>query len=428
MSKFFLTLVLAAVFLSASVSAQETVMELSEAVEAAILRNPGLEQMRSDSEIALWDQRIATSAYLPHLHASFSSKYYHDNPFLPYDENYQLDLMVRQSIINVREIAEIGRSSSMRESYKELLRAYEQNITYEVVLRFYRALLDQRKKEIRANALALAAEEKEVAEKRYAGGELSYYELLRSEATYLSAEAEKNRAEAEYNKSMNSLKEVLGYGPGKNLTLEGDLSSHLKSVGFRILSKELDSSHPSIAAADHQVEYMRRGVISSRAEFFPNLDLELLRSSAKHSQFAGAGKWDEQWGAYLRVSFPIFEGARRYFRVKRAREDLKKSESQKKELVIEKKKEIDSFYQDHGSALKLVESQKKNLSTSRELYDLVRKRYALGKASEIELLDAHINLIDVESSYDEAKYQVIVSYYGMLLSAGRLDREVINEN
>lgn len=396
------------------------VIDLDTALQTALAENFQLNQARRDSEIAYWNQRIAFSAYLPQVSSVFSAQKYHNYPALNYDKNYQLDLILRQSLIDFSQIADIKSAYAATNHFKHIQRSFEQAVMFDTISHFYRCLLDQQQLEIRKEALVLAEEELGVARLRYQEGMVSYYDLLRSETKYLSASAQLRTAEADYRKSLNEFKNILGFKPDKEIKIRGKLDFTFKDFLFQDLLEKINTLHPSVIALDYLIKERQESVSSFRAEFLPRLDLEAVRSAAKYHQTLDE-QWDDNWRAYLRVSLPLFEGTRRYSQLKRSQQELEKAKIQKKELTNEIKKDIDSFYQDYLSAQELVASQKKNFKKSQELYQLVRKRYKVGEASEIELLDAHLNLIDVESAYKKAQYQAIVSYYGMFLAAGQLD-------
>ncbi len=426
--KSFFILVLSVLFLFGTYAeGEELTLDLNRAVETALIRNPALQQMKKDADIAVWNRRSVFSTYLPHAFAEFSAEKYYEHSGLYYDENYSLDLILRQSLIDVSRIADIRAAYSMESAQKQNLLGFEQKVIFDVIRLFYRAVLDEEKLATRAKALSLAEEELEVAKKRYDEGIISYYDLLRSETKKLTASAEKRMAESEHRKSLNNFKEQLGYDPAKEIALEGELKVDESFIGEERYLDRSSYDNPRLAAAKYHIERESRNVQSARSAFLPSLGLEVFYRTAKHQQFT-VDEWDDHWAAFLKVSFPLFEGSRRYSALKTSHAELARSKERKKEITNEIKKDMESFYQDHIAAKELLKSQRKNLAMSRELYDLVRERYQVGESSEIELMDAHLNLIDVENTFKEAKYQTIVSYYGMLFSAGRLDKEGWNEN
>lgn len=431
MNKLFISILFLFVFFI-PVRADELVISLEEAVGLALKENLGLKQVRQDSKIAHWNKKIAFSGYLPQITAGLSiDKEYGHSGVSSGKKNYQLDLRLRQSLVDLSQIADI-RAASLGVDYQdESRRGYKQGLVFEVIKRFYRGLLDQDKLKIRERAFLLAEQELDITQKRYQEGMVPYHDLLRSEAKALAAEAQKRQAEAEYNKSLNEFKNILGYKPERKVSLKGDFSFVLDEIELEFLTERAGSLHPQLAAWDYHIKQKQQGVASSRAEFLPRLDLEAAQSAAKYDRPLLGERdsfgWDDHWVAYFRVSLPLFEGARRYSQLSKSHQELKKAEIQRKELFNEIKKDINSFYQDYVSAQKLIINQKNNLEKSEELYQIMRKRYKLGEASEIELLDAHLNLISVESSYKEAKYQAIVSYHGMLFAAGQLDVERLED-
>lgn len=418
MSKFFILIIFlgTAPFL---VRAEALVLDLEAAVKVALKQSPVLAQIRKDSEIAHWDQRTALSAYLPHLVSNFSVQRYHNHPSLLHKENYQLDLIFRQNLVDFSQIAKIKAASLGRDYQTQSEFSYRQVLVFDVIRYFYRCLLDRQKLEIRKRALGLAKEELSIAQLRYKEGLVSYYDFLRSETRYLATSAELNKAESDYRKSLNEFSNLLGFEPAKDIILEGELVFDEPSFRVEALTQNLEVYHPRLLALGYLINQKQELLNSSRAEFFPTLQLEAVQSAPKYQ--ANRSDWDHYWAAYLKISFPLFEGGRRYAQLKRNQAGLKKAELKKQEILNELKKDIDSFYQDYLSAKELMLSYRKNLEKSEELYQLVRERYISGESSEIELLDAHLNLVDIEFRYQEAKYQATVSYYGVLLAAGQLD-------
>ncbi len=429
MNKLFFFTIAVVLFLPYA-SAAELVLDLDKAVETALVRNFSLEQARKDYEVAYWSQRIALSNYLPQIRAGFAVEKHYNQPVSGRSHNYRSDLTLRQSLVNLGQIADIRAASSERDYRKQQKDSFKQVIIYDVLSFFYRSLLDEQKLRIRKGAVLLAKEEMGIAKARYKEGVVSYYDLLRSETRYLTAESQLRQAKSEYQKSLNKLKNILGYGPSQKISLKGEFGFAFDPINYQDLVQEVATGHPQFAAAKYLIRQMKQRVSSARADFVPRLDLEAVQSLA-HRKISGSGGLsagsldnfgsDNYWTAYLRVSLPLFEGARRYSQLKKTYQQLERAELEKDKLLSDIKKDINSFYQDYLSAQELVVSQKKNLDKSEELYRLVRRRYKLGESSEIELLDAHLNLIDVEIAYKEAQYQAIVSYYGMFLAAGQLD-------
>lgn len=406
--------------------AEALVLDLKSAVETALSKNPAFKQIQAASEIAAWDQKIAVAGYLPQVTAGFTADraYRHSGSFYG-GENYSLDLRLRQSLIDFSQIAGI-KAASLGESYqRHYQKSYQQRIIFDVVGYFYFCLLDQEKLKIRKQALTLAQDELAIAQLRYEEGLVSYYDYLRSDTKALTAKANLNQAEAAYRKSLNELKNILGYNPQENIYLDGDFSFEFSEVNPGLLVEKALDSHPHLAAADYFIGQKKQSLASSRADFLPRIDLEAVQSAANYQgsskDNSGSFGWYDHWRAYLRVSLPLFEGSGRYWKVKKSQQEVEIAELKKEELLSQIKKNIDSFYQDYSFSRQLVLSQEKNLEKSKELYEIVLKRYKLGEASEIELLDAHLNLIDVESAYKEARCQAIISYYGMLLASGQLD-------
>lgn len=412
------------IFYPILLSAQEVVLDLNRVIDEALINNFQLRQVYQDLKIAKWTQKIALSAYFPQLSFLFTATRYQDHPFITYKENYEYTVSLSQSILNIKQLSDIRSSSFYTKFQHQNFQAYKQYVIYEGIQLFYLSLLSQENLRVRERAYNLAKEQKRIAEIRYKEGMVSYYDLLRAETNLLTAQAEYKKASAQYEKSLDELRHYLGYAQDVNITLKGNFEFESKNLNINKILQQIGDS-PHIQALNYLVKKYNQDLNSSRSEFLPTLTLELQDSAGKQQAFAsGRKEWDDYWAGYLKVSFPIFEGGRRFFQVNKAREELKKVKIQRDELISEIKKNIDSLYQDYLTAQEVVKSQKENLVRAEELHQLVKERYINGEASEIEFLDAYLNLISTQLAYKQALYDVITSYYGILYYAGIIDQEV----
>lgn len=414
-------------FFSINCLAEELILDLNTAVDIALENNFSLLEVSKDTRIAHWAERVALSSYLPQANLLFSASDVHDHPYISYSENYQLDLTLTQSIFDLKKIKDISASSFFKKYQDEYYKSYYQFVIFNTIQFFYCALLAQENLNLRKKALSLAEEESRIANIRYQEGIVSYYDLLRAQTNYLTSKAELKNAQAEYQKTLYELKNVLGISPEKVIKLQGEFSFDYKEVNIDTVVDDLLTFHPQISACNYLVRMARAELNSARVEFLPKVSLEIVQSQAKRQALSPSRQeWDDYWIGYLKVSLPIFEGGRRYFQIKQAGEELQKTEIQRLSLINEIKKEVNCCYQDYISFKEIVKSQEENLKKAEELYLLVKDRYINGQASEIEFLDAHLNLISTELAFKQARCKAIISYYGILYYSGRISKEWLN--
>ena len=408
--------------------AQILSLTLNSAIDIALSNNYFLQEQEQEVKIAASLHRQARAGYLPRLEAIFSASYFENHPYISYRQNYQADLVLTQRLIDLKQLFDI-RSSAFQKQYQQYsLESQKQNVIFNTIRLFYGALLMRENLQVRENALHLAKEQKRIAAIRYEQGEVSSYDLLRAESNLLSADAELKQAAADYDKSLNELSLFLGYPARMRLAPEGEFHFHDTPRDIVFPDQALQE-HPRVNAALSQIGAKSAELSAARGEFLPRITLEALGASAKEQAQAPNRKaWEEYWAGYIRVSLPLFEGGRRYYRIKQARQGLEKIELQKSFLINELEKGIYSFYGDYRAALDIAASQKKNLEKAEELYSLVRDRYIYGESSEIEFLDAYLNLISTQLAHKRALYNTIVSYCGMLYSAGRLNQEALSSH
>lgn len=411
-------------FLSPTFSTDAIILNLKKAISLAIQNNHILKKLEKDNLISNLNYKQSLTSYLPQIGFSLSWETIKDHPYIDYDENLEYSLTLSQYVLNVEQIANIHANAFLAKYQFLQYEDYKQLLILNTIKVFYRCILAEENLKTRQRAFNLAKEQERIAKIRYKQGEVSYYDLLRAESNFLTAKAKLREAQAQYKKDYYELKYILAYNIDQEIKVKGKLAPITQKIGL----EELIKTHPSpkLLAMDNLIKAKEQKLRLTKAKFLPKLSIEFYDYAGKKQPFASMREeWDDYWIGYLKVSLPLFEGGRKVFQVKQSRYELEKVKIQRRSLADKIKKDIYSLYQDYLSASDIVSSQKLNLLKAEELWELVRKRYINGEASEIELLDANLNLISIGLAYKQAIFKQLIAYYKLLYQAGRLNKEVI---
>jgi len=71
--------------------------------------------------------------------------------------------------------------------------------------------------------------------------------------------------------------------------------------------------------------------------------------------------------------------------------------------------EVENTVLDLKAAKSTVESQEENVARAKEAYQIIRQRYALGQASQLDLLDAQVALSTAQLNFAQSLYDFIVA-------------------
>jgi outer membrane protein TolC len=211
----------------------------------------------------------------------------------------------------------------------------------------------------------------------------------------------------------------------------------LPELDAAVVAAALERS-PSIRALDESIEASRVVLGQRRRSFYvPSLyavfsfDWVLDQEFAQPPQLPGAGAEDDRWTFALSASLPLFEGGDRLHALgeARARLDLTEHSLVRAQQLIE---------QQARSALTAVRSSYPAIELSRSAADqsrlnleIVRDRYAVGKASILDLLDAQRQTFSLEQTASIAVYDYLedvtalqrsISWFELLASPDEVDQ------
>ena len=119
------------------------------------------------------------------------------------------------------------------------------------------------------------------------------------------------------------------------------------------------------------------------------------------------------------LSIPIFSGFSRERQVSQARNAAEDAEYDRRAEELRLRTAVRSTYDNLDSAYRLVQAEGRNLELSEEQLLLQQRRYALGAAGLLELLDAQSALSQAEQGYLSALYDFHYNLIALEASVGQ---------
>ncbi|MDZ7779560.1 MAG: TolC family protein [Gemmatimonadota bacterium] len=126
----------------------------------------------------------------------------------------------------------------------------------------------------------------------------------------------------------------------------------------------------------------------------------------------------------LNVSIPVFTGFSRQRQVAQARVDAEDAEHDRRAEELRLRTAVTSAADDLESAYRVLETEERNRALAEEQLQLQQRRYALGAANLLELLDAQTTVTTADQAYLNALYDFHFSLVSLEAAVGRrLPRE-----
>lgn len=121
----------------------------------------------------------------------------------------------------------------------------------------------------------------------------------------------------------------------------------------------------------------------------------------------------------LNVSIPVFTGFSRQRQVAQAKADAEDAEHDRRAEELRLRTAVTSAADDLESAYRVLETEERNRALAEEQLQLQRRRYTLGAANLLELLDAQTTVTTADQAYLNALYDFHYSLITLEASVGR---------
>jgi NodT family efflux transporter outer membrane factor (OMF) lipoprotein len=273
------------------------------------------------------------------------------------------------------EAARIALSASIAREYVALERAYLQLDVAQTLLRE------------REQIYSLTRE-------RTAAGIDSRLELKQAESALPDARERITQLEESIDHTRNALAALVGQGPDRGRAIERPALASLPEIRLPSrLPAELIGRRPDILALRWRIEASEHGIASSKADFYPNVNLTALiglQSLGTSAFFTAANR---EIGVGPAITLPIFDAGRR-------RAELAARDAQYDAAVERYDQAIADALRgvvDQLVALKSVSKQRAEqrdgLATAQDAYDLALLRYREGVGNYLQVLTTHEQLL-----------------------------------
>ncbi|MDP3353280.1 MAG: TolC family protein, partial [Flavobacteriaceae bacterium] len=134
--------------------------------------------------------------------------------------------------------------------------------------------------------------------------------------------------------------------------------------------------------------------------------------------------YDEQksknLSAGLSLSWNIFDGGTTKTRVQNAKISIENLAIQKEELLQELKRNVHNAWEIYQNNLYILKAEETNLATNKHNFERTQELFKLGQITSIQFRQAQVNLLNVETNLNKAKYEAKIAEIILLQLSGKL--------
>ena len=180
-------------------------------------------------------------------------------------------------------------------------------------------------------------------------------------------------------------------------------------------------NHPTLIAAEYDVDEARAKVKASSALNMPTLDFELDGFSNKNEYYGGATAFDRDYTtAMLVLRYNIFDGGKIKKEESKAKVELNSVTDLKDQRVLEVEESVRLAWNAYRTLEKQNSYYKTQLQSSTDSLDAAVQRYALNEGSLMDIYEKQTILHETQRNFTITYYDFIYAYFRILHATGSL--------
>lgn len=316
---------------------------------------------------------------------------------------------------------------TMSKSMMEELKGKEEEVVLQSLQAYFGVMLAEGIYKAAGEAVSTAEENLRQVQMFYNEGSATELDLQRAKAMYYSVLPQKESAESGRILALQNLKMMLNISAEDSVVVPDTLTikefmqtfDQTTLAEFRKLSL---TNRAEMLMVKEQVNASRQGenmVISSA------LPVIALSGNLAHQAFSddariGPNDYSRSKALTLSVSWPLFEGGRRFINYQTARLQTEQAElMQKQTAYIISLETEQSFYKWHEAKTNLT-SNEESMKQAKESLRLSHLLYSEGMSTQLDVLNAQLFYQNSKVQYLQGMYQYNVTQLQLLRSAGKL--------
>ena len=394
--------------------------DLQNCIQYALENQPSIKQSLIDESIANQEIKSKLADWFPQLNFNFN-----------FQHNYKLQTSVfqgntvhfgvvntsaaqfslTQTIFDRDVLLASTTAGDVRKQTEESAAENKIIVVVNVSKAFYAALLAQNQIDLINEDITRLTQSEKDTYNQYKAGVVDKTDYMRATIALNNAKAEQKQDEELLKTSYANLKEQMGYPPNSELKLNYDTAKMEEDIFIdttqtidsknRIEYQLLQTEKRLQEANLHYYEWSFIPTLSAFGNYnfnFLNDELSKLYSQNYPSAYVG-----------LQLSFPIFQGGKRFQEIEQANLELEKYDYDFESLENSISTQYVQALASYKSNLNNFLSQKENLNLAKDVYNTIELQYKSGVKSYLEVITAETDLRTTQVNYINALYQVLSS-------------------
>ena len=421
----FLVAVVATLFVSSSVMAQDTLyLSLDDALKVAMSENISVKVADKEIKRTEYARKGTYASLFPQV--DFSGAYQRAIKKQRMHMNMggqELDIEVGVSntwstgftaampLVNVQLWKAIQITGMDVELAVEKAKGSRQDLIDQVQQSFYGVLLAKELYSVYKENYDNAKDNYNDVKAKYDAGLASKFEFLSAEVSMQNAEPNVYDAQNGVILANWKLKAVLGIDLDQNIECTGSLSDYEGTVaGVAAYENVSVENNSTVKQLNIQEEMLQKNYEMQLAKYYPTLSAQLsynwvaMSENLKFSEY----KWNPYSTGALALSIPIFAGGQKQNQLRQTRIQQEQLALQKEDAIRQLEVSVMQVINSLETSLKQYEAAQKTIEGAQAGYDIAKKRYDVGSGTLLELQEAQLGLLQARLNINQSVYTYMI--------------------
>jgi len=323
------------------------------------------------------------------------------------DNNINTSASASMPLVNASLWESLKLSALDVEMAVEQARSSKIGMVKQVKQAFYAVLLAEESYKVIDQVYKNAQKNYEKTLQRFNVGKASELERLRAQVTMMNAEPNVSSAENAVLLATWQLKAVMGIDLGTDIEVVGDLNDYTQALLTPYVSEDDLSSNSSLLQLDIQGRMLESTLRMQKRQYIPTLaaSINYNYSAMGDDQLS----WFPSSTAAVSLSIPVFDGFQKRYNIKQTKVTRNMLAMQREDAERNLRIAIRNYNDQMALCVKNYQAANATVEIAQKSYDISEKMYEVGKATNVELNDAQVALMQAQLTQAQAVYNFIVT-------------------
>jgi len=323
------------------------------------------------------------------------------------DNNISTSASASMPLVNASLWESLKLSALDVEMAVEQARSSKIGMVKQVKQAFYTVLLAQESYKVIDQVYENAQKNYEKTLQRFNVGKASEVERLRAQVTMMNAEPSVSSAENAVLLATWQLKAVMGIDLGTEIDVVGDLNDYTQALLTPYVSEDDLSSNSSLLQLDIQGRMLESTLRMQKRQYLPTL------AASINYNYSAMGddklSWFPSSTAAVSLSIPVFDGFQKHNTIKQTKVTRNMLAMQREDAERNLRIAIRNYNDQMELCVKNYQAANATVEIAQKSYDISEKMYEVGKATNVELNDAQVSLMQAQLTQAQAIYDFMVT-------------------